>query len=299
MRSRWQFPKFCVGDRGGKGGGGLDRGYFVAAAAEDERRRADRLQHRPHIDLCDGVPQHQRHHRARRGALHSAVHLAETGYVGDRTEEGMGQCAFAPMVFDLLLKSSSPLGTDTPRIIGRLRGKPRQRSVQNQRANPFRIRCREENAHRSALGHTEERGAIRPGCIHHRVQVVHALIERRNTCDGIRQAGTALVPGDEPRPLRQLFEEGGERQVGVDQQVDIADPPRNPDQGGVAVAQHAVCEADVPIARVVHTPVDHMDIVHPSVGRTRPFRRADLSRRLRSQQIRGPVPRSGDAEIPL
>ena len=109
--------------------------------------------------FATAVPQHQRHHRARRGALHSAVHLAETGHVGDRTEEGMGQCAFAPMVFDLLLKSSCPLGTDTPGIIGRLRGKPRQRSVQNQRASPFRIRCRERECssvrprtHRRALG---------------------------------------------------------------------------------------------------------------------------------------------------
>ena len=97
-------------------------------------------------------------------------------------KNGIGQCAFAPMIFDLLADHAAAWsGGDTPGIVGQLRGEPRHRSVQNQRPDPFRIGRREENAHRTALGHAEERRALRPGRVHHRVQVVHALIERRNT----------------------------------------------------------------------------------------------------------------------
>ena len=46
MRARRQLPEFSIWDRRGKGGGGLDRGDFIAASAENKRRRADRLQRR-------------------------------------------------------------------------------------------------------------------------------------------------------------------------------------------------------------------------------------------------------------
>jgi len=46
VRARRQLPEFSIRDRRGKGGRGLDRGEFIAASAENKRRRADRLQRR-------------------------------------------------------------------------------------------------------------------------------------------------------------------------------------------------------------------------------------------------------------
>ena len=93
------------------------------------------------------------------------------------------------------------------------------------------------------------------------MQVVHPLVQRRHMRDGVRQAGTALVPGYEPSLVGKLFEEPRERRFGVVHHVDIADPTGNPHQRGVSVAQDAIREAEVAVDRVVHAAVDHANIV--------------------------------------
>ncbi len=127
--------------------------------------------------------------------------------------------------------------------------------------NSFWIGRREQDAHWTALGNPEDRWAIRTGRVHHGMQVVHPLIQRRHMRDGIRQAGTALVPSYEPSLFGELFEESHKWPFGVVHHVHIADPPGNPHQRGVSVAQDPVREAEVAVDRVVHAAVDHANIV--------------------------------------
>ncbi len=95
--------------------------------------------------------------------------------------------------------------------------------------------------------------------VHHRPQVVHPFVQWRNMGHRVRQPCPALVPHDEPRFLGKLLEKCGERGLGLVQQIDVADPSRDPDQRGVPVAQDAIGEPDVAITGVANPPDFHLN----------------------------------------
>src|SRR5262249_60091110 len=69
--------------------------------------------------------------------------------------------------------------------------------VEHESAGPLRVRGGEEHGDWPAFCDAEERGAGRAGAIHHRSEIVRALLERGDFRDGIRQARAALVEPNE------------------------------------------------------------------------------------------------------
>ena len=79
--------------------------------------------------------------------------------------------------------------------------------MQDECSGPFRIRGREQNAHRPAFGVAEERRPLAPDGVHDRAHIVHAGLEVRQPDGSIGEARSALVeadqPGDGPEPLEE------------------------------------------------------------------------------------------------
>src|SRR6266545_7655134 len=85
----------------------------------------------------------------------------------------------------------------------------RERSERDERDRALWVRGREQNAHHTAFGVAKDGGSLRPGRIHHRTEVVHPLLQRRQVSDRdwIREARTSFVEQQEPRERRQPFQE--------------------------------------------------------------------------------------------
>ena len=70
---------------------------------------------------------------------------------------------------------------------------------------------REQRGHRAALAHAEHRGALGADGVEHRAHVVHALLERRDPGDAVRQPGAALVEQDQAAHAREPLVEARDR----------------------------------------------------------------------------------------
>ena len=68
--------------------------------------------------------------------------------------------------------------------------------IKDQRSNPLRISCSEQQAHRAAFGDAEQRGTIRAGGVHHGANIIHAFFERGDTNIAIGEPGAALIEYD-------------------------------------------------------------------------------------------------------
>jgi hypothetical protein len=73
---------------------------------------------------------------------------------------------------------------DPPRPVGRP-ARPRDRPLEDERPRASRVRRREQDGHRAALGDADQRGALGPGGVHDRANVVHAGLETRRAADAI------------------------------------------------------------------------------------------------------------------
>src|SRR5439155_12715053 len=67
--------------------------------------------------------------------------------------------------------------------------------------------------HRTALRNPEERGAVDSDRVHDGPHVVHALLERVDSAETVREPRAALVEADEPRERAQPLEEVGRPRV--------------------------------------------------------------------------------------
>ena len=62
----------------------------------------------------------------------------------------------------------------------------RKGSVQRQRGDPVGISGGEQHAHGAALRHPQQGGALGARCVKYGVEVLHALLERRQARDRVR-----------------------------------------------------------------------------------------------------------------
>jgi hypothetical protein len=127
--------------------------------------------------------------------------------------------------------------------------------------NALRVRCREQEAHRAALGHAEKGGSIDLRGVENGVKVIHSLVERRDMGGGVGESGAALVPHDESGRFRQLFGDGCDRTCRFVDEVDVTEPTGVPHERCVAIAEHAVRKAHRTVARVMDPLVGHIDIL--------------------------------------
>jgi hypothetical protein len=97
--------------------------------------------------------------------------------------------------------------------------------------DPLRVAGREENAHVSTFGVTKQEGVLRPNCVHHSPEVVHADLQGGEMFqgDGIGEPGAALVKDHQSGERCEPVEESGESRV-LPHQLDVGNESRNIDQ---------------------------------------------------------------------
>jgi hypothetical protein len=102
------------------------------------------------------------------------------------------------------------VGSNTPQVVRRS-GQPRPRVAEDERLGPVRVRRREQDGHRPAVVHTDERGLGRTDGVEHREQIGHPVLDRRRVVevDRVGPTASALVEGDEPGERRQSPQEAG------------------------------------------------------------------------------------------
>ena len=108
----------------------------------------------------------------------------------------------------------------------------------------------EQDAHRPALRESEQRGALRAGGVHHRADVVHAILQRRRRGDRVGKPRAALVEQDQPRERGELVEEARDPRVRP-LQVQVRDEARHEHEVERTVADDLVGDVDLTALRVV------------------------------------------------
>jgi len=104
------------------------------------------------------------------GARNSAMALLSSGVPHSRSS-----CA-------------TPRSYSSSRIPHGQSGAQRVRAIEPSRTSALfasRVRRREQDGHRAALGDADQRGALGPGGVHDRANVVHAGLEARRAADAI------------------------------------------------------------------------------------------------------------------
>ena len=78
-------------------------------------------------------------------------------------------------------------------------------AVQDQPDRPLRVRGREQDRHRPTLGDAVDDGAVGPGRVHHRSDVVHPGLEAREPVrrHAVGETDPALVEQDQARERRE------------------------------------------------------------------------------------------------
>ena len=183
----------------------LNRCDAIARAVQHERRNMYRVEQRPDIDRRQRLQHRASHRRAGACPLIASPHLAHGIVVRVARREVLEQRALAPFALNLLEHALEPLGRPA---VGEVLGLAEAgcRAVENERRHALRIGSGEQDRHRTPLGDAVQRSALGPGGVHHRAQVIHALLERRHLAHRIGEAGPALVPQDQAREAGQSLE---------------------------------------------------------------------------------------------
>jgi hypothetical protein len=174
------------------------------------------------------------------------------------SKDPLGQVlAVAPALADLAQFPPPLLVPHRPRVIRRPEA-ARRRVVEDERTGALGVRRGEQQRDARALVGGPEHGALGPGSLHDRADVVHARLEGRDLADRVRQAATALVEQQNPPGVREpahMVDE--ERLIPRGQQV--GQRAAHEDDVERALPDNLVCDRDVAAARVL----DVRD-VHPS-----------------------------------
>ena len=116
----------------------------------------------------------------------------------------------------------------------------------------FGISGGEEGSHGAAFGDAAEGGAPGADGVHHRPDVVHALLERGQAIEwyAIGQSRAAFVEEDEARERREAAQESGERRLGPEI-LEMRDPAHDEDQVQRSITENLVGDVDVATTGVV------------------------------------------------
>ena len=168
--------------------------------------------------------------------------------LGERGGEDAQQGAIAPGVLGLGEHQLNLLVGGAPRDVG-VGTEAWGRAVEDQRGRALRIRRGEEHARRAALRDPVEGRPLHAGGIHHRLHVVHPLLQRGWAAHGVRQAGATLVEDHDARKRAEPLEQVGNlRHLPV--VLDVRDEARDEDQIQVSLAEHLVRDVSVAAERV-------------------------------------------------
>ena len=264
----------------------LDAQAAVVRPVEHQRRHAHGGQHATDVDLRVHAGEPERRARARAHAQVRRPPLPERGIVRLARRALLQADRPAPAAHDLLAERVPLLARRAPRVV-RLAQALRVAADHHQRFGALRVRRREQAAHRSALGHAQQRGARGAHRVHHRADVVHPLLERRQLRHAVREAGAALVEQDQPRERGEPEEEARERGL-LPEVLEVRDPAHHEHEVERAVAHDLVGDVDVAAARVAHARShghDPVAAVHRRRGRRR--RRADRRDEAIAAAVRG------------
>jgi hypothetical protein len=113
------------------------------------------------------------------------------------------------------------------------------------------MRRREQKIQRAGLRRAEQCGAFGPRRVHHCPDVVHPLLERRQTVerDGVGHARAALVEQDQPGERCESIEEPREARLLPDV-LDVRDPTMDEYEVLRSIADNLISDVQLAAARV-------------------------------------------------
>jgi hypothetical protein len=153
----------------------------------------------------------------------------------------------APLAADVVEHLIPLLALPAPRVV-LVPATAREGAVERERGGALGVGRGEQHPERPALGDAEQRRALRAGGVHHRADVVHALLERRHRRDAIGHSGPATIEQHHARERRQTAQERGERRH-LPRLLDVRHPAGDHDHVGT-LAEHLVGDVHVAAARV-------------------------------------------------
>ncbi len=199
------------GDAVGELLAGLEGHDAVAVDVQHERRHAHRRQDVAYVDLQDGIDQRPGHARACRRPQRTCPHPRFCGSVMVMlgAKISMKLVAVAPVLDHLvhLMRACRMRDHLRRKDLGRSERQDRERAVKNQRGDPLRAHSGQQHRGGAALGDAKEHGPLRARGIQDRLDVGHALLERGQLRDRVRQACARLVVDDQPRERGQAGQE--------------------------------------------------------------------------------------------
>src|SRR3954454_24274533 len=145
-------------------------------------------------------------------------------------------------------------------------------AVADECADPLGVGGGEEETERSAFGDPDPRGAARPGRVHDRDEVLHALLKRRRPAEAIREGLLALVVQDQPAERGEPREEARRRWL-LPEYFLMADEARHEHYVQIPVADDLVGRVEAAALRVAHRPGPRLQLARrswaPRCGRGR------------------------------
>ena len=230
-----------------------DRNHRVPHVMEHQGGDVD---HREHLtDVNRQVVAHQlrRHVRGARAAfVPSQFRSIDRPRLA--LEKHADDVARSPPGFDRLHERID-LVFGHPRIVRR-GNDPGEGAEQRERRDPLGIGGREHDRHRSTFRHPVERGAVEPGSVHHRADVVHPILDTAQAHAPVREPGASLVEHHRSRVFAALLELLRDREV--PHQVKVRDKSWNDHQVHGSVAIHGVRDREISALRVLHLGSEHL-----------------------------------------
>jgi triosephosphate isomerase (TIM) len=207
------------------------------AAAQDERRHADRAEHVADVGFVEHAGQPNRV-SARGGEVHPLEPPLDrflARHAGERPRNvALGVRACPPAVLHLREHPFELPALHPPRVVGRP-GDPGSGVHQNQPEHPLRVRGGKEAREWAAVRAGDEQSAVGTHGIEHRPRIVHPLLDRREAAvvQAVGHAHAAPVEADQAAERFQPLDRGlpgrrmAEREAeDVRAEVEHVDPTR-------------------------------------------------------------------------
>ena len=174
-----QLRVLRTGDVGGELAARLDVDQDVVRAMNDERRHANGGQHAADVDAA--VHPHQRDAGAGGRAeplelAPPADHVRVLAHGGGEQRQAL---AAPPVALDVVEQALQR------RLVGMPVLELREAAVDDERVAALGMVGGEQRRERAAFGDAHHVSGLEPGRVHHRAQVVHALVHRRQRADRI------------------------------------------------------------------------------------------------------------------
>jgi hypothetical protein len=215
----------------------------IAQPMDDQRRGLHRRQGGTHVHLDVAAQDLRRHPRGRRLPLVACDQPTRVVVLGQVLRKDPPRLPGAPLPLHALDPGVDERGRDADRVIVCL-DDAREGAPQDQRAHPLRVRRREQDAERPALGEPDHRRRFDAGGVGNGSEIVHAVGGRARTERAIRQPRAALVEEHQSPHAREALEVVAE-EGDLPHELDIGDEPRDEQDVGRSAADDLIRDAEV------------------------------------------------------